>query len=84
MGTNLKPVEFDRLYDGQRRIEDKVTEIAVKLAAIPDHAPRITLVEQGLVEAKVGLGQVRLAGLLIMPLLAAAISVAVHFILKGF
>jgi hypothetical protein len=84
--TTFKPQDLERLYDGQRRIEDKVTEISVAVAKIPDHSPRIAAVEVGLVDTKVSLGQIRMLGTVFVvaaPIVAAIISLVTHFILKG-
>ena len=78
-----QPLDLDRLYDGQRRIEDKVTDIQVKIASIPDHTPRLLALEQGAVDAKVSMGQAKIfgaAGLVLLPIL---VSILVHFLFKG-
>ncbi len=79
--TNRRTPDFQLLFDGQRRIEDKLIEVSVTIAKTSDHSPRLTTVEQLLMEARISLGQLRLIGIIAMPLLAAAISIATHYIL---
>ena len=83
MTPTKRSPDFQLLFDGQRRIEDKLNEVSVTIAKTADHAPRISAIESLLMEARISLGQVKLIGVVAVPLAAGAISVAVHYLLLG-
>jgi len=79
--------DFQLLFDGQLRMENKLNEVAVSIARTSDHAPRIATVEGNVQELKINAAKTQLigalAGLVGVPIVGAVVSVFVHFLLKG-
>ena len=79
--------DFQLLFDGQRRMEDKLNEVALTIAKTSDHAPRIATVEGNVQELKINAAKTQLigalAGLVGVPIVGAVVSVTVHFLLRG-
>jgi hypothetical protein len=79
--------DFQLLFDGQRRIEDKLNTVSEALAKASDHPPRIVALELAVQSLQINAAKTQLIGglfgILGVPVVGAVVSVAVHFILKG-